>query len=49
MDVVATHPYLEEELLIDATVRHPSSVKLHKASTEPAAAAQAGEAEKALR
>ena len=46
MDVVATHPYLEEELLIDATIRHPSSVKAVKAASEPAAAAIEGENEK---
>lgn len=49
MDVVATHPFLEEELLIDVTVRHPTSVKIVKAASEPGAAAMAGEADKRAR
>lgn len=49
MDIVASHPLLQEELLIDVMVRHPTSVKLHKAGSEPGAAALAGENDKRTR
>ncbi len=46
MDVVATHPYLPTEFLVDATVRHPMSTRVPNACSEPGAAAAMGEADK---
>ncbi len=46
MDVVATHPYLATEFLIDATVRHPMSTRVPNSCSEPGAAASMGEADK---
>lgn len=46
MDVMATHPFLAQELLIDVTVRHPMAVNRANVATEPGVAASVGEADK---